>query len=338
MDTGQAPPIRNMPYQLPKVWKQPVKEEFWELLRLKIITHSTSPWSFPIVRIRKPDGKVRICVDYRRLNSITNPNPYYIPLVDKLLQKVGSSQVLSKIDLAKGFYQVGLTDEARARSAFVTAMGKFELLRMPFGMRNAPPTLQRLMDIVLKGKETFCTAYIDDILIYSSTGVEHIGHVSEVLEVLQKNCLTAKPSNSVWGMETIEYLGHRIGKGQVAVPEARTKAITKYQKPQKQSDIRAFLGVTGYYRKFIRNYAFTAQPLSAALRKTEPKEIIWTPEREKAFYTLEKPLCDVCYLTIPTPEDTYIVYTDASYMGIGGVLSVSREGLELPVAFFTVSF
>ena len=197
--------------------------------------------------------------------------------MDELLQKVGSSQVLSKLDLAKGFYQVGLTDEARARSAFVTPMGKFEFLRMPLGMRNAPPTFQRLMDIVLEGKETFCTAYIDDIIIYSGTGAEHIGHINEVLEVLQKNGLTAKPSKCVWGTETVEYLGHRIGKGQVAVPEARAQAITKYQKPQKQSDIMAFLGVTGYYRKFIRNYAFIAQPLSAALRKTEPKEIIWTP-------------------------------------------------------------
>ena len=164
-----------MPYQLPEVWKQPVKEEIWELLKLKIITHSTNPWSFPIVPIRKPDLKVRLCVDYRQLNSITNPDQYYIPLVDELLQKVGSFQVLSKLDLAKYFYQVGLTDEGRARSAFVTPMGKLELLRMPFGMRNAPPIFQRLMDIVLKGKETFCTAYIDDILIYSS---KHIGHVN----------------------------------------------------------------------------------------------------------------------------------------------------------------
>ena len=134
VDTGKAPPIGSMLYQLPEVWKQPVKEEIWELLRLKIITHSTSPWKFPIVPIRKPDGKVRMCVEYRHLNSITNPDPYYIPLVYELLQKVGNSQVLSKLDLANGFYQVGLTD--------VTPMGKFEFLRMPFGMRNAPSTFQ----------------------------------------------------------------------------------------------------------------------------------------------------------------------------------------------------
>ena len=154
---------------------------------------------------------------------------------------------------------------------------------MPFGMRNAPSTFQRLMDIVLEGNESFCTAYIDDILVYSSTGAEHIGHVNEVLEVLQQNGLTAKPSKCVWGMETVEYLGHRVGKGEIAVPEARTEAIFKYQKPQKQSDIRAFLGVTGYYRNFIRNYVAIAQPLTAAFRKTEPKEVIWIPEREEAF-------------------------------------------------------
>ena len=153
--------------------------------------------------------------------------------------------------------------------------------------------------------------------------------------MLQKNGLKAKPSKCVWGMETVEYLGHRIGKLQVAVPEARTKAITKYRKPQKLSDIRVFLGVTGYYQKLIRNYALIAQPLSAALRKTKPKEIIWTSEREKAFYMLKKALCDVCHLTIPMPEDTYFVYIDASYMGISGVLNVSREGQELPVVFLS---
>ena len=154
--------------------------------------------------------------------------PPCIPLVDELLQKVGNSQVLSKLDLEKGFYQVGLTEEARARSAFVTPIGKFEFLRMPFGMRNAPSTFQLLIDIVLEGKESFCTAYIDDILVYTSTGAEHIGHVNEVLEVLQQNGLTAKPSKCVWGVETVEYLGHRIGKREVAVPEARTEAIFKY--------------------------------------------------------------------------------------------------------------
>ena len=172
------------------------------------------------------------------------------------------------LSVAKGFYQIGLTEQARARSAFVTPMGKFEFLRMPFGMRNAPSTFQRLMDIVLEGKESFCTAYIDDILVYSSTGAEHIGHVNEVLEVLvQQNGLTAKPSKCVWGMETVEYLGHRIGKGEIAVPEARTRQSSNTKSHRSSQTFEPAI----------------AQPLTAALRKAEPKEVIWIPEREEAF-------------------------------------------------------
>ena len=171
VDTGQAPPVRIPPYQLPDVWREQVKEEVAGLLEQGIIQHSTSPWS-SIVPVKKPDGTVRLCVDYRKLNKITVDDPYYIPLVEELLHKIGNSTVLSKLDLAKGFYQVSLTDAAQEKSAFTTPFGKYQFVRMPFGMKNAPSSFQRLMDTVLSGLEECSTAYIDDILIFSKNGKE----------------------------------------------------------------------------------------------------------------------------------------------------------------------
>ena len=325
VDTGQAPPVRTPPYQLPDVWREQVKEEVAGLLEQGIIQHSTSPWSSSIVPVKKPDGKVRFCVDYRKLNKITVDDPYYIPLVEELLHKIGNSTVLSKLDLAKGFYQVSLTDAAQEKSAFTTPFGKYQFVRMPFGMKNAPSSFQRLMDTVLSGLEECSTAYIDDILIFSKNGKDHIKDVSAVLQRLQEAGLTAKPSKCVWGKAKVEYLGHIIGEGEVTIPEAKVTAIREYVRPKTQRDVRAFLGTTGYYRKFIREYAAKAKPLTASLRKSEPMKVVWTGDMETAFNALKKALCDVCALTIPSAEDKYVVHTDASYLGVGGVLSVCMD-------------
>ncbi len=333
VDTGQAPPVRSPPYQLPDVWREQVKEEIAGLLEQGIIQHSTSPWSSSIVPVKKPDGKVRLCVDYRRLNKLTVDDPYYIPLVEELLYKIGSCTVLSKLDLAKGFYQVCLTGTAQEKSAFTTPFDKYQFVRMPFGMKNAPSSFQRLMDTVLSGLESCSTAYIDDVLIFSKNGKDHIEDVSAVLKSLQEAGLTAKPSKCVWGKAKLEYLGHIIGDGEVTVPEAKVTAIREYVRPKTQKDIKAFLGTTGYYRKFIKDYAAKARPLTASLRKSEPMKTVWTEEMEIAFDTLKNVLCEVCTLTIPTAEDQYIIHTDASYAGVGGVLSVCRDGQEWPVAF-----
>ena len=167
---------------LPMKWKEKVQAEITHLREQGIIEPSHSPWASPIVPVSKPDNSVRMCVDYRKLNAVTVADPYHMPLVPALIDQVGRANFLSKIDLSKGFYQVPLTEQAKYRTSFVTLCGKFRFTRMPFGLRNAPATFQRLMDIVLSGLNTFSSAYIDDILIFSPNWEDHVTHCHSVLE------------------------------------------------------------------------------------------------------------------------------------------------------------
>ena len=282
--------------------------------------------------VANKDGSIRLCVDFRKVNKVTVPDPYYIPMVGEIVDRVAGAQYLSKLDLNKGFHQVPLSEEAKQRAAIVTPFGKFQFTMMPFGMINATSTFQQLMDEVLRGKQDRCSAYIDDILIYWG---EHLAHVKETLMCLRRARLKAKLSKCEWGKEQLEYLGHRIGGGIVEVPEARVKAMAEFRQPVTKKDVRAFLGTTGYYRKFIPGYGAVAAPLTAATRKVEPDTVIWTSDRVEAFQSLRKLIVNVCTLTIPLPDDQYRLQTDASVAGVGAVLSEVQDGVEKPTAFFS---
>ena len=335
IETGDAPPVRAAPYQLPDKLKEAVWEEIGSLKRLGILVPSTSPWGSPIVPVAKKDGSVRVCVDFRRVNKITVQDPYHIPLITEIVGRVGNARYLSKLDLNKGFHQVQLTAEAGRKTAVVTQFGKYEFTRMPFGLVNATSTFQRLMDLVLEGLHECCSAYVDDILIYSGSWNEHILHLEQVLERLAKAGLTAKLTKCEWAKSRLEYLGHQIGEGRIAIPEDRVTAIANYVKPTTKKGIRAFLGTTGYYRKFVAGYGRLAKPLTSMTRKLEPEQVCWTSEGNQAFVALRKSLCSACMLTIPTASDQYRLHTDASGAGLGAVLSVVRSGEEYPVAYYS---
>ena len=206
---------------------------------------------------------------------------------------------------------------------------------MPFGLKNGPSTFQRAMLNVLEGQEEYSTVYIDDILIFSLSWEDHLIHITAILEVLKRHGLTAKPSKCVWGARTLEYLGHIVGDGKVAVPEARVQAIRDFKRPNTKKDMRTFLGTTGYYRKFIKNYGEKSASLTKATRKDAPSMVVWSTEMINDFHNLCNALCSSCVLTIPLCHDQFIVQTDASGKGISGILSVCRNGTELPVAFFS---
>lgn len=335
VNTGSAPPTRSPPYQLAEAWKSQVKQEIEDLVKAGILVSSKSQWSNPIVPVRKPDGSVRLCADYRKLNKVTLPDPYCMPLIEELLNVVGQASYLSKLDLSKGFYQVPLSDAAREKSAIITPFGKFEYTRMPFGMRNAPASFQRLMDSVLNDCQDFSRAYIDDVLIYSRSWQEHLFHISSVLVKIKEAGLTVKKSKCSWGKSQIEYLGHRIGKGVLEIPQARVSALLEYRRPVTQKDVRSFLGMVGYYRRFIPNLAQIAKPLHDATRKSAPRLVDWTKEREEAFHLIRVSLANLCTLCIPSSCDSFVLHCDASYQGVGAVLNVCRDGMELPVAFYS---
>ena len=193
-----------------------------------IIETGKGPWSSPIVPVRKLDGNIRLCIDFRKLNSVTISDPFCMPLIEDLLDQVGTSKVLSKRDLSKGFYQILVRLEDQDKTAFVTTFGKYRFKRMPFGLKNGPSTFQRAILNVLEGQEEYSTVYIDDILIFLLSWEDHLIHITAILEVLKRHGLTAKPSKCVWGARTLEYLGHIVGDGKVAVPEARVQAIRDF--------------------------------------------------------------------------------------------------------------
>ena len=335
INTGDAPPVRAAPYQVPLKWQEAVEKEIKLLKDMGILVPSSSPWGSPLAPVAKKDGGVRVCVDFRRVNKLTVKDPYHIPLVQEIVERVGKACVLSKLDLSKCFYQVRMAECDQEKTAVVTQFGKLEFKRMPFGLVNATSTFQRLMDRVLEGMAEYCSAYVDDILVYSSDWKTHLVHLDLVLGKLKEAGLTAKASKCEWGKSRLCYLGHKIGGGRVAVPEDMVTNVKEFIRPTTKKGIRAFLGTCGYYRKYVKDFGTLAQPLTKMTRKAEPEKVQWTPEGEQAFVMLRESLCNRCMLTIPTVLDSFRLHTDASGVGLGAVLSVIRDNKELPAAYYS---
>ena len=335
IQTGDSPPIASAPYRVPDKLKDSVKEEIENLVEMGVASPSHSPWASPIVPVVKKDGKIRLCVDFRKLNGVTVPDPYYMCTLDEILEKVGGSSCLSKLDLSKGFYQIGVDPASVEKTAFISPFGKYSFNRMPFGLRNAPAIFQRAMEEVLRGCYNCAAPYIDDILVFSPDGEGHVNHLRQVLEALQANGLTIKLNKCQFGMCKLEYLGHLIGGGQVAVPRHRATAMEEYKQPKTRKDMRSFLGAMSYYRRFIKGFADYSSVLSPATSKTAPNVIDWSSAMLDAFNHLRCKLVSVCMLTIPSQEDVFCLHTDASGMGVGATLNVVREGVELPVGFYS---
>ena len=306
-----------------------------KLVDLGIAEPSHSPWASPIVPVPKPDGTVRVCIDYRRLNEVTKGDPYYMATLDEILERVGNSSTISKLDLSKGFYQIGVEPEDREKTAFITPFGKFQFNRMPFGLKNAPAVFQRCMEVVLNSCYEFSAPYIDDIVVFSRSGREHAEHLKEVFEALRKHGLTLKVGKCEFGKTKLEYLGHVIGGGVLAVPAHRAAAMAEYILPKTKRQLRSFLGAASYYRKFVKGFANMSSLLSPATSKPAPSVVQWTEEQLEAFNNIKVCLVNVCVLTIPSQEDVFVIHTDASGAGIGATLNVLRGGEELPAAFFS---
>ena len=312
-----------------------MKDEVERLLELGVAESSHSPWASPIIPVLKKDGSIRLCIDYRKLNSVTVGDPYYMVTLDEILEKVGNSRCLSKLDLSKGFYQIGIVEEARDKTAFIMPWGKYCFNRMPFGLRNAPAIFQRGMEVVLRGCYDCASPYIDDILVFSENGVEHIKDLRRVLEALRKGGMTVKWAKCEFGKTTLEYLGHQIGNGTLAVPRHRATAMSEFKLPRTKKELRSFLGAASYYRRFVKHFANQSSLLSPATSKLAPSVVIWSEDMLEAFNILKGALVNVCTLTIPSQEDCFSLHTDASGLGIGATLNVMREGEELPVAYFS---
>ena len=281
IDVGDVKPIKRHAYRTNPEKRTLFRREVEYMLKHGIAEPSNSSWSSPCILVPKVNTtSPRFCSDFRKLNSVTKPDSYPLPRVDDCVDRIGSATFLSKFDLLKGYWQVPLTKRAKEVSAFVIPDGLFQYLRMPFGLRNAGATFQRLMNMVLRGLDN-TEAYIDDVVVFSNSWSDHLRHIQAVFERLKTANLTVNLGKSEIAKATVQYLGKVVGQGKVLPVTAKVEAITKFPVPTTRRELKRFLGMAGYYRAFCRNFSQVAAPLTDL---TSPKvSFYWTPECQIAF-------------------------------------------------------
>ena len=332
---GSVPP--NKPtFRLSPDETQELKSQLTELIDSGKIRPSSSPYGSPVLFVKKSDGSKRMCIDYRALNEQTIKNVYPIPRIDDLLDQLQGAKYFSKIDLRSGYHQVRVAAEDIAKTAFNTRFGHFEFLVLPFGLTNAPATFMRLMqDIFFKQLDDFIIVFLDDILIYSKDIESHQRHVREALGILRNHQLYAKASKCEFFKESIQFLGHTISANGVAMENNKVKAICEWPTPKNLSDVRAFLGLAGYYRKFVKGFSKISMPLTLLLHKNQPFN--WLSEQQRAFDQLKRAVTDAPVLVLPQRGvgRTFTIATDASGFAIGACLMQDQGNGLQPIAFLS---
>jgi hypothetical protein len=278
-----------------------------------------SPWGAPILFVRKKDGTLRLCIDYRQLNKMTIKNRYPLPRIDDLFDQVRGATIFSKIDLCSGYHQVRIKDEDIYKTTFRTRYKHYEFVVIPFGLTNAPTSFMCLMNNILsKCLDKFVIVFIDDILIYSKDEKEHEEHLRIVLQILREHKLYAKLSKCEFYKDQIQYLGHVISKEGIAVDPDKIKAIMNWPEPKDVSDIRSFMGITGYYQKFIEGFSKIAYPITSLQKKGT--KFIWSEKCQESFNKLKQLLTTTPILKLADLDKDFVVCMDACREGLGGVL------------------
>jgi hypothetical protein len=322
-------PIAKRPYRMASVEHEEVKKTVDELLAKGYIRRSFSPWAFPVLLVEKKDGAKRMCVDYRDLNAVTIKNKHPLPRIEDLFDQLQGACVFSKIDLRSGYHQLKICSEDIPKTAFTCKYGLYEYTVMSFGLTNAPAFFMHLMNkVFMDYLDTFVVIFIDDILIYSKSEAEHEKHLRLVLQRLREHKLYAKLSKCEFWIDEVPFLGHVISKGGIAVDPGKVKDVLDLVVPQTVKEVRSFLGLAGYYRRFIENFSKIAKPLTSLLEKGV--DFSWTDERQKAFEELKKRLTMAPVLTLPDQSKRFTVYCDASRDGLGCVLM--QEGRVIAYA------
>lgn len=258
-----------------------------------------------------------------------------MPRIEELVETLATATYITTLDLTKGYWQVPVAPEARAKTAFVTPFGKYHFLRMPFGLTGAPAVFQRMMDHLFEEDRDSVMAYIDDIAIHSDSWTHHLAQVEKTVQVLQAAGLTLKPSKCRMAFQTCEYLGHQVGGGKIRPCLAKVEAIEAFKIPKRKKDIRSFLGLASYYRKYVPGFSTVAAPLSDLTRTTEPDRVRWSEASQMAFLRLKAALTSEPVLHGPDYNRPFVLQTDASDVGIGAVLSQLWDGDDHPVAYFS---
>jgi RNase H-like domain found in reverse transcriptase/Reverse transcriptase (RNA-dependent DNA polymerase)/Integrase zinc binding domain/Chromo (CHRromatin Organisation MOdifier) domain/Retroviral aspartyl protease len=330
---GSQPPSKQ-PYRMSSAELDELRKQLDTLLEKGFIQPSRSPYGAPMLFVRKKDGTMRMCIDYRALNGITIKNKYPLPRVDELLERLNGAKYFSKIDLQSGYHQIRMKPDDVEKTAFRTRYGSYEFLVLPFGLTNAPSTFMSMMqDILAPYLDKFCISFLDDILIYSKTLEEHQRHVRMIMDKLRENKLYAKLSKCELFKKEIEFLGFRINSDGIHMESSKIADITSWPIPKNLRELRSFLGLAGFYRQFVPGFSHITSCLSSLTKKEKPYE--WTKEHQQAFTTLKEKISSEPTLTIPRSDLPFVISTDASGYAVGAVLMQDQGAGLKPIAYIS---
>ena len=301
------------------------------MLAQGVIEPASSPWASNIVLVRKKDGSSRCCVDYRQLNSATRKDAYPLPRIDACLDAIASAQWFSTFDLRSSYHQVKVNPGDNDKTAFICPRGMYRFRTMPFGLCNAGATFQRLIDIVMTGLNMdICVVYLDDIIVYSNGLGSHLNRLVTVFERLRSAGLKLKPEKCSLFQKSVSFLGHVISDRGISTDPQKIKAVMEWPAPSSVRDVRSFLGLAGYHRRFVKDFAAKASPLNHLINKGA---FHWDKDAQTSFEELKKALTSPPILAMPTDEDEFTLDTDASDYAIGAVLSQKQNGVERVIAY-----
>ena len=327
-----ARPTRQSPYRVSSHEREAIRTQVEDMLGDYIIQPTKSPWAAPVVLVKKKDGTLRFCVDYRRLNKITKKDVYPLPRIDDALDHLCHAKYFSSMDLKTGYWQIEVDERDREKTAFITPDGLYEFKVMPFGLCTAPATFQRVMDTVLAGLKwhTFLV-YLDDVVVFARNFDEHLARLESVLEAIRTSGLTLKPEKCRFAYEELKFLGHVVNAEGVLPDPAKTSAIANFPRPKEKKGVRRFLGLCAYYRRFVANFARIAEPLTRLTKDSTP--FCWEEAQEEAFRELQKRLQSPPVLAHFDDNAETEMHTDASDIGLGAVLVQKQSGCEKVIAY-----
>lgn len=336
IDIGDSKPIKQRFYRVHPEKCNFLDAEVNYMLENNIAEPSGSSWASPCLLVPKSDNTPRFCTDFRKVNSVTKPDCFPLPRMEDCVDQVGSAKFVSKFDLLKGYWQVPLSKRAQEIAAFVTPTGLYSYQVMPFGLRNAPATFQRLMNRVVGDLEG-CSVYLDDVVIYSDEWDVHLDRIEKLFTRLADACLTINLAKCEFAKATVTYLGRVVGQGKVCPLRAKVQAIDDYAPPETKKDLMRFLGLVGFYRCFCRNFSTVVAPLTNMLKGKV--KFVWSSECQTAFENVKALICNAPVLAAPRWDRTFKIEVDASYVGAGAVLLQCDDlGVDTPVCFFSRKF
>ena len=334
IDTGNAHPIKHAPRRIPPAKREEMQQAVKELEKQGLIEKSDSPWSSAVVLVSKKDGTRRFCVDYRALNDRTVKDSYPLPRIDDTLDALAGARWFSTLDLKSGYHQVEMAEEDKAKTAFSFGQGLWQFNVMPFGLCNAPSCFERLMERVLEGLHwKTALLYIDDVIVFGRTFGEELERLREVLRRLRAANLKLSPKKCLLFQVEVPFLGHVVGRDGVRTDPQKITAVQEWPVPKNVAEVRSFLGLCTYYRRFVQGFAQVAAPLHRLTKKGV--HFNWDDQCQGAFDSLKRALTEAPVLPYPDPTRPYLLDTDASDEGIGTVLSQVKEGKEHVVAYYS---